>query len=165
MENPNNKKFFATIYLSSSFSLSLSSCKLEWVWVCINKGGHLPIYTLQVINLPTWLGRPLTLTGPTSPRETPKVHYIILYWGLLLRLTTEVVPQGLCTIMTSQMEGNASPMRVQQHTMVIYIGISSEVTNTTTLRSSHRITITVHKCSHTQDSGVHIESPSLSIGV
>ena len=44
----------------------------------------------------------------------------------------EVVPQGLDIIKTSQKEVNTSPMRVQQHTLVIYIKISSEVTNTST---------------------------------
>ena len=39
--------------------------------------------------------------GPTSPRETKITYYMMLHWGLLPRLTTEVVPQGLDTIMTS----------------------------------------------------------------
>ena len=69
--------------------------------------------------------------GPTSPRETTTTYYMMLHWGLLSRLTTEVVPQGLYTIMTSQKEANTSPMRVQ-HTMIIYIRISFEVTNTST---------------------------------
>ena len=131
MEKTNKKKSFSAIYLSS-FSLSLSSCKLEWVWVCINEGGNLPIYTLQVIDLPRWLGRLLTLTRIISPRETLKVHYIILYWGLLPRCIIEVVPQGPYTIITSWNEGNTSPMGVQQHTMIMPIIISSEVTTTTT---------------------------------
>ena len=44
----------------------------------------------------------------------------------------EVVPQGPCIIITSRKEGNTSPMGEQQHTMIIYIIISSEVTNTST---------------------------------
>ena len=48
MNNPSNKKYLTTIYLSS-FSLShenLSECE-----VCINEGGSLPIYTNQVTGL------------------------------------------------------------------------------------------------------------------
>ena len=44
----------------------------------------------------------------------------------------EVVTQGLDTINTSRKEENTSPMGVQQHTMIIYMIISSEVTNTST---------------------------------
>ena len=66
------------------------------------------------------------LTWPTSPREIPNTHYIMLHWGLLPRLTTEVVPQGLETIKTSRKGVNTSPMGVQQRT----VRISSEVTNT-----------------------------------
>ena len=41
--------------------------------------------------------------GPTaSPRETTSTYYMMLHWGLFLRLTTEVVPQGLDTILTSR---------------------------------------------------------------
>ena len=45
----------------------------------------------------------------------------------------EVVPQGPYTIMTSQKEDNTYPMGVQNHTMIIYIKISYELTNTSTL--------------------------------
>ena len=45
----------------------------------------------------------------------------------------EVVPQGLYTIMTPHKEENTYSMGVQQHTMIIYIIISSEVTNTLTM--------------------------------
>ena len=114
MEKPNNKK--------SSAVLSLSSCELEWV--CVYEGGCLPIYTLQVTDLLTWLGQLLTLTGPTSPRETPKAHYIILYQGVFSQLTTKFVPQGPYKIMVSWKEGNTSPMGLQQYTMIIYIKIS-----------------------------------------
>ena len=99
----------------------------------INEGGCLPIYTLQVTDLLHDWGGPVTLIGTTSPRETPNTHYMMLHWGLLPRLTTEVVPQGLDTIKTSRKEENMSPMGVQQHTMIIYIRISFEVTNTSTL--------------------------------
>ena len=75
--------------------------------------------------------RPLTITGLTSPRETPKIHYMMFHWGLLPRLTTKVLPQGLYTIMTSQKEENTSRMGLQQNTMIIYIRISSKVINTT----------------------------------
>ena len=97
------------------------------------KRGHLPIYTNQVTVLLTRLGRPLTLARPTSHRENPKIHFIILNWGLFPQLTTKVVAQGLDTIKTSRKEANTSPMGVQQHTMIIYIEISSKVTNTKTL--------------------------------
>ena len=60
------------------------------------------------------------LTGPNSPRETPKIHFIILNWGLLPRLTTEVEPQAPYIIMASRKEGNTSPMGLQQHAMIIY---------------------------------------------
>ena len=40
--------------------------------------------------------------GPTSPRETTNTYYMMLHWGLLPRLKTEVVPQGLDTIWTSR---------------------------------------------------------------
>ena len=45
----------------------------------------------------------------------------------------EFVPQGIYTIKTSRKEENASPMGVQQHTIIIYIRTSSEVTNTSTI--------------------------------
>ena len=44
----------------------------------------------------------------------------------------EVVPQGLDTIKTSHKKVNTPPMGVKQHTMIIYIEISSKVTNTST---------------------------------
>ena len=77
-------------------------------------------------------GQPLTLTGPTSPRETPNTHYMMLHRGLLPQLTTKVVPQGLDTIRTSRKEENTSLIGVQKHTMIIYIIIYSKVTNTST---------------------------------
>ena len=64
-----------------------------------------------------------SLTRLNSPGETPNTHYMMLHWGLLPRLTTEVVAQGLDTIKTSRNEANTSPMGVQQHTMIIYIRI------------------------------------------
>ena len=45
----------------------------------------------------------------------------------------EVVPQGIDTIKTSRKEENTSSMGVQQNTMIMYIVIYSEVTNTLTL--------------------------------
>ena len=46
----------------------------------------------------------------------------------------EVVPQGLDIIKTPRKEENTSPMGgVQQHTMITYMRISYEVTNTSTL--------------------------------
>ena len=83
----------------------------------------------------TWLGRPVSLTGLTYPRETPNTHYMMSHCGLFPRLTTEVATQGLDTINTSHKEENTSPMGLQQHTMIIYIIISSEVTNTSTLET------------------------------
>ena len=71
--------------------------------------------------------------GPTSPRETTSIYYMMLRWGLFPRLTIGVVPQGIYTIMTSLKEANTSSMGIQQHRMIIYIRISSEVTNTLTL--------------------------------
>ena len=70
--------------------------------------------------------------GPTYPRETTSTYYMMLHLGLLPRLATEVVPQGLDTINTSCKGVNTSAMGVQQHTMIIYIRISFEVTNTST---------------------------------
>ena len=74
-----------------------------------------------------------THMGPNSPKETTITYYIMLHWGLLPQLTMEVVPQGLNTIKTSHKGVNTSPMGAQQHTMIIYIRIYSEVTNTKTL--------------------------------
>ena len=45
----------------------------------------------------------------------------------------EVVPQGLNIINTSRNEEMTYPMGVKQHTMIIYIIISYEVTNTSTI--------------------------------
>ena len=45
----------------------------------------------------------------------------------------EAVPQGLYTIMTSEKEVKKYLTGVQKNTMIIYIRISSEVTNTSTL--------------------------------
>ena len=76
MNKSSNKKSYASIYLSS-LSFSLYSCELEWVQGRINEGGHLPIYTFQVIDLTHEWGRPLTLIGSNSPRETPKINYMM----------------------------------------------------------------------------------------
>ena len=73
-----------------------------------------------------------SLTRPTSPKETPNTHSIMLNWGLFPRLTTKFVPQGIDTIKTSHKGVNTSPIGIQQHTMIIYIIISSQVTNTST---------------------------------
>ena len=81
--------------------------------VCINEGGCLPIYTNQVIDLLHDWGKTLSITRSTSPRETPNTHYMMLQWGLFPRITMEIVPQGLYTIMTSQKEENTYPMGVQ----------------------------------------------------
>ena len=129
MKNHINKKSPAAIYLSS-LTLSLSHVNLSECEVCINEGGHLPIYTNQVTGLLHDWERPLTLTRPISPRETPNTHYMMLHWGLFPRLTTKVVPQGLYTIMPSRKEVNTYMMGVKQHTMIIYIIIYFELTNT-----------------------------------
>ena len=130
MINPSNKKYSIAIYNSSLVSLShvnLSECE-----VCINEGGCLPIYTLQVTYLLHDWGWPIALPGPNSPRETANIHSMMLNYGLFPRLTKEVVPQGLDTIKTSRKEENTYLMRVQQHTIIIHIRISFEVTNTST---------------------------------
>ena len=101
--------------------------------MCINEGGHLPIYTNQVTGLLYDWGKPLTLTGLNSLRETRNTHYMMSQWGLFPQITREVVPQGIDTIKTSYKEENTSLMGVQQHTMITYIRISSKVTNTSTL--------------------------------
>ena len=80
MINPNNK--ISSSYLSLLPSLSLSHVKLRVCEVCINEGEHLPIYTFHVTDQIHDWGRLVSLTGPTSPRETPNTHYIILHWGL-----------------------------------------------------------------------------------
>ena len=132
MNKPSNKKSPTVIYLSS-FSLSPSHANLSEFELCINEGGRLPIYTFQVTSLLHDWGRPLTLKRLDSPRETPKIHYIMFHWGLFPRLTTEVVPQSLDTIKTSCKEENTFSMGVQKHTKIIYIRISSKVANTSTL--------------------------------
>ena len=71
-----------------------------------------------------------SLTGLTSPKEAPNTHYMMLHWGPLPQLTTEFVPQVLDIVKTSR-------KGVQQHTMIIYIKVSSEVTNTSTLTNMH----------------------------
>ena len=76
-----------------------------------------------------------SLIGPTSPIDIANTHYMILQWVLFPRLTMEVVPQELDIIKTYQKGLNTSPMGAQQHTMIIYIRISSEVTNTSTLHN------------------------------
>ena len=136
MIKPNKKKSFATICLSS-LSLSSPHANLS-EWVCINEGGRLSIYTFQGTDLIHDWHRPLTLTGPTSSRETPKIHYMMLHWGLLPWLTTEVVPQGLYTVMASRKEANTSSMGVQQHIVIIYIKIYFKVTNTSTKYSHNK---------------------------
>ena len=73
-----------------------------------------------------------SLTGPTSPREAQNTHYMMLNWGLFPQITMKVLPQGLDIINTSCKEENTSTMGVQQQTMIIYITIASEVTNTST---------------------------------
>ena len=74
-----------------------------------------------------------SLIGSNSPKETPNTHYMMLHWALFPRFTMKVVPQGINKIKTSLKWVNTSPMGVQQHTMKIYIIISFEVTNTSTL--------------------------------
>ena len=58
---------------------------------------------------------------------------MMLHSGIFPILTMEVVPQGPYKIMTSQKEENTSPMGVKQHTMIIYIIISFDATNTSTI--------------------------------
>ena len=100
MNKPSNKKFASAIYLSY-LSLSLSHENLSECEVCINEGGSLPIYTFQLNDVIHDWGQPLTLTWPNWPRETPKIHYMMLHWGLFPRFTSNVVPQCLYTIITS----------------------------------------------------------------
>ena len=71
--------------------------------------------------------------GTTSPRETKITYYMMLHWGLFPQVTMEVVPQGIDMIKTSRKGVHTSPMGVQQDTMIIYIKIYSEVTNTSIL--------------------------------
>ena len=94
--------------------MNLSECE-----VCINEGGCFLIYTNQVTGLLHDWGRLVSLTGLTSPKETPNTQYMMLNWGLLPRLIMEVVPQCLDTINTSRKEVNTSLMGAQQHTMII----------------------------------------------
>ena len=131
MIKTNNKKYSTTIYLSS-LCLSFSLMRTSECEVCINEGVCFPIYTNQVTDQIHGWDRLVSLTGPTSPRETPNTPYMMLHWGLFPPLTTEVVPQGLDTIKTSRKGVNTSPMGVQQHIMIRYIRISFEVTNTST---------------------------------
>ena len=109
--------------ISPPLTVSLSHANLR-VWV-VYKWGRLPpyLYPFNSLTKHTTGAYMSSLAGPTSPRETPSTHYMMLHWGLLPWITTEVVPQGLDTIKTSL-------MGVQQHTMIIHIRISSEVTNT-----------------------------------
>ena len=82
----NNKKYSTDLSLSPSLSLSYANfSKCE---VCINELGCLPTYTNQVSSLLHDWGWHVTLTGMTSPRETPNTHFMMLQWGLLPRLTT-----------------------------------------------------------------------------
>ena len=74
-----------------------------------------------------------SLTGLNFPRETPNTHYMMLHRGLFPRLTTKVVTQSLDTINTYRKGINRSLMGVQEHTLIIYMRISFEVTNTPTL--------------------------------
>ena len=133
MIKSSNKKYSSAIYLSSFVSLSHVNLRVWGVY----KWGIVPpyLYPFNSLTKHKTGAHMSSLTGPTSPRETPNTHYMMLHWGLLPRLTTEVVPQGLDTIKTSRKEANTSPMGVQQHTMIIYIKISSEVTNTSTFIS------------------------------
>ena len=85
--------------------MNLSECE-----VCINEGGNVPIYSFQVTDLLHDWGQHINLVGSTSLRETPQIHDMMLHCGLFPRLTTQVVPQGPYTIMTSQKEENTSPM-------------------------------------------------------
>ena len=59
------------------------------------------LFILIMIDLLHDWGRPLIVTGLTFPRETPKIYYMMFHWGLFPRLTIEVVPQGIYTIITS----------------------------------------------------------------
>ena len=81
---------------------------------------------------------------------------------LLPQLTMEVVPQALYTIMTSLKQAKTSLMGVQQHTMIIYIKISSEVTNTSTLILTRKVFSLFHNHQHIWSSLHHevIESSS-----
>ena len=114
--------------LSFSLSNALES-------VCgVYKWGRVPPYLYPFKSLTKYKTRAYMSShmGPTSPRETKITYYMMLHWGLLPWLTTEVVPQGLDTIKTSRKGVTNIPNRVQQHTMIINIKISSVVTNTWT---------------------------------
>ena len=68
---------------------------------------------------------PLIPPRDITPKEAPNTHCKMLHWGLLPRLTMEVVPQGIDTIKTPCKGVNTFPMGVQKYTMIIYIIISS----------------------------------------
>ena len=71
--------------------------------------------------------------GPTYPRETTSKYYMMLHSGLFPPLTTKFVTQSLDTINKYRKGINRSLMGVQEHTLIIYMRISFEVTNTPTL--------------------------------
>ena len=145
---PSNKKYSTVVYLSSLDSLSLSLMR-TWVSVrCVYMRESASLFISFKWLTFRWLNQPVTLRGPTSPRETPNTHYMMLYYGLLPRLTTEVVPQGLDTIKTSHKGVNTSLMGVQQHTMIIYIRISSEFINTLTLTLNYEGILSIHNHQH-----------------
>ena len=79
--------------------LSLSPNTLESV--CgVYKWGRAPPYLYPFNSLTKYKTRAYMSShmGPTSPRETKIKYYMMLHWGLLPRITMEVVPQGLDTI-------------------------------------------------------------------
>ena len=94
MENPTN---FLRIVMSliqyhkmknpiirSLLQLSLSLRMWTWVSECVSKWGRETPYLYTSSDWPrTWLGWPLNLVGPTSPRETKKIHFIIFNWGTI----------------------------------------------------------------------------------
>ena len=89
---------------SPPLTISLSHAPWRVYEACINEGECLPIYTL-LSHWPNIRPEPtchLTWGPLTSPRETTNTYYMMLHWGLLPRLTTEVVPEGLDTIYTSR---------------------------------------------------------------
>ena len=61
---------------------------------------------------------PLIPPRDITPKEAPNTHCKMLHWGLLPRLTTEVVPQGLDAINTSHNEVNTSPMGFNTSTLL-----------------------------------------------
>ena len=96
------------IYISYHLSSSLSHSKLR-MWG-VYKWGRVPpyLYPFKSLNKHNTGAHMSSMTGLTSPKETPNTHYMMLHWGLLPPLTTKVVPQGLDTIKTSCKEVNTS---------------------------------------------------------